>query len=84
MTPRSALYVALVGLVMFLLCGVPLGLIAVLDPGLHPDVDDGLMRLYFGVITVLDLGSILGVIVLVVGLVVAGVLALTKQAGKPS
>jgi ABC-type phosphate/phosphonate transport system permease subunit len=83
MTPRSGLYVALVGLVMAVLCIATLGLLAIWDPP-NPEVGDGLTRLWLGFIISVDLGAVLGVVVMVVGLVMAGVLALTRRGGKPS
>ena len=83
MTPRTGLYVAVIGLVMFLLCIAALGGLAIWNPP-NPDVGDGLMRLWYGFILSLDFGAVLGAALIVVGLVMAGFGALTKQAGKPS
>jgi tetrahydromethanopterin S-methyltransferase subunit E len=80
MTPRSGLYVALVGLVMAGLCFAALFLLR----DWNPDGSDRVMIMDYGFIIFLDLGALLGLIVMVVGLVMAGVLALTKQSGKPS
>ena len=80
MTPRSGLYVAFVGLIMAGLCFSILGLLAVFEKSLPPS--DNLTAIVG--IVLLDLGLGLGVIVMVVGLVTAGIRALTKQTGKPS
>ena len=82
MTPRTGLYVTLVGLVMAGLCFSILGLLAVFEESVPPSVNDNPIAL--GGIILVDLGLALGLIVMVVGLVMAGVSALTKQAGKPS
>jgi tetrahydromethanopterin S-methyltransferase subunit E len=75
MTPRSGFYVALVGLIMAGLCFATLFLLRDWDP--HGS--DRVMVMDYGFIIFLDLGMILGVIVMVVGLVMAGVLALTRN-----
>ena len=74
MTPRKGLYVALVGLVMAVLCCATLFLLR----DWQPDGGERLTILYFGFIIAVDLAAILGLIVMVVGLVMAGVLAMTK------
>ena len=79
MTPRSGLYVALVGLVMAVLCTALLfsaNFIGEPQGGVNDAIVVG--------IVLLDGGLLLGLVVLAVGLVLAGVLALTKQAVKPS
>jgi hypothetical protein len=84
MTPRSGLYVALGGLAITLFCGLCMATV-VLHAGGNPDAGDGWMGLVTtGIGIVLVLGATLGHIVMAVGLVMAGVLALTKQRGKPS
>ena len=79
MTPRSALYVALVGLVMAVLCTALLMLVVGIGepPGAVSDA------IVVGIL-LLDGGFLIGISLMAVGLVLAGVLALTKQAGKPS
>ena len=81
MTPRSGLYVALVGIVMAVLC---LATLFLLRDWKDPEIDGvgDLMMLGTGIglILLLDLGALLGLIVMVVGLV----LALKKQSVKPS
>jgi hypothetical protein len=79
MTPRSALYVALVGLVMAVLCTALIMLVVGIGepPGAVSDA------ITVGIL-LLDGGFLLGLVVLAVGLVLAGVLAFTKQPGKPS
>ena len=76
MTPRSGLYVALVGLVMAGLCFTTLFLLCDWN---GPDGSDRVMVMGYGFIIFLDLGLAIGVIVMVVGLVMAGVLALAKR-----
>ena len=70
MTPRTALLVALIGLVIAALSALPLYFIGDLDP----TNDDALMGIIF-----LDLGGLLGLTVLVVGLVMAAATALQKK-----
>ena len=79
MTPRSALYGALVGLVMAVLCTALLFLASFIGepPGAVSDA------IVVGIVF-LDGGLVLGLVVLAVGLVLAGVLALRKQSVKPS
>ena len=76
MTPRSGLYVALVGLVMAGLCFTTLFLLRDWN---GPDGSDRVMVMGYGFIIFLDLGLAIGVIVMAVGLVMAGVLALAKR-----
>jgi len=66
MTPRTALFVALIGLAIAALCGVPLYFIG----GLNPTGDDAVMG-----IILLALGAMLGVTVLLVGLILAAATA---------
>ena len=82
MTPRSGLYVALVGLVMAGLCFSILGILALFEESVPPSVNNDPIAI--GGIIFIDLGLVLGLIVMAVGLVMAGVLAFTKQSGKPS
>jgi hypothetical protein len=81
MTPRSGLFFALVGLVMAALC---LATLFILRDWKDPEGDTavGIFKLFGGIgfILFLDLGAILGLIVVVVGLV----FALKKQSVKPS
>jgi uncharacterized protein YjbJ (UPF0337 family) len=79
-TPRSGLFVALVGLVMAVLGIATLFLLR----DFTPDVGDHLKILYFVFIIAVDLAAILGLIVVVVGLFMAGVLALTNRVGQTS
>jgi hypothetical protein len=85
MTPRSGLYVALVGLIMAGLC---LATLFLLRDWKDPEKDGGryLMIVGTGVgfMLLLDLGALLGLIFMTVGLAMAGVLTLTKKPGKPS
>ena len=81
MTSRSGLHVALVGLVVAGLCFSILGLLAVFEESVLPSGSTSLIA-FWGII-LLDVGLALGLIVMMAGLVMAGVLALTKQRGKP-
>lgn len=78
MTPRNALCVAFIGLVMAVPCFATLFLLR----DWNPDADDGLTVANLGLVC-LALGAVLGLIVMAVGLVLAGVLAWTKQVGQP-
>ena len=81
MTPRSGLYVALVGLIMAVVCLATLFLLRDWkDPDVNAAGDLMTFGIGFGFILLLDLGALLGLIVMVVGLV----LALKKQSVKPS
>jgi hypothetical protein len=83
MTPRSGLKVALIGLAITGLCGLGMAALALLA-NLNPDVGEGWMGLAtMVIIIVLVLAGTVGHIVMVVGLVMAAVRALGKQAGKP-
>jgi hypothetical protein len=79
MTPRSGLYVALVGLVVTGLCFSILGFHAVVEDRVPNDNAPALVG-----VVLLDLGLAIGLIVMALGLVMAGVLAMTKQRNKPS
>ena len=81
MTPRSGLYLALAGLVITLFCGLCMAIVVLLADG-NGEGWIGLVTTGIGIFLVL--GATLGHIVMAVGLVMAGVLALTKQVGKPS
>ena len=72
MTLRSGLHVALVGLIMAVLCLATLFLLRDWNPS-EWDTAGGLtiMGMGFILIFLLDLGAILGLIVMVVGLVLA-------------
>ena len=84
MTPRTGLHVALAGLVITLFSGLCMAAVVLLSNG-NPDAGEGWIGLVTtGIGVVLVLGATLGHIVVLVGLVMAGVLALTKQSGKPS
>jgi hypothetical protein len=78
MTPRNGLFVAFIGLVMAVPCFAGLLLLG----NWNPDADDGLTIENLGLVC-LALGAMLGLIVIAVGLIVAGVLAFTKQAANP-
>ena len=78
MTPRNALCVAFIGLVMAVPCFATLFVLR----DWNPDGDDGLTVANLGLVC-LALGAVLGLIVMAVGLVLAGVLAWTKQVGHP-
>ena len=70
MTPRQGLWMALVGLVIGVLCGLILAGVAVtLGPS---DLKEMAMILLF-------VGAFVGHVVMIVGLIVSGVGALTKQ-----
>ena len=81
MTPRSGLYVALVGLIIAALCGAVLLLLRIFEESVPPGANDNVIAL--GGLIIIDLGLLLGLIVIVIGLVLAGILAMTK-AGEPS
>jgi hypothetical protein len=84
MTPRTGLYVALAGLVITLFSGLCMAAVILIANG-NPDAGAGWIGLVTtGIGVFLVLGATLGHIVIVVGLVMAGVLALKKYAGKPS
>lgn len=84
MTPRTGRYVALAGLVITLFCGLCMTAVVLLANG-NPNAGEGWIGLMAtGIGIVLILGATLGHIVMAVGLVMAGVLALKKQAVKPS
>jgi hypothetical protein len=70
MTPRQGLWMALVGLVVGILCGLVIAAVAVtLGPS---DLKEMAMILLF-------VGGFAGHVVMIFGLIVAGVGALTKQ-----
>ena len=70
MTPRQGLWMALVGLVIGVVCGLVLAGVAVtLGPS---DLKEMAMILLF-------VGAFVGHVVMIVGLILAGVGALTKQ-----
>jgi hypothetical protein len=78
MTPRSGLYVALTGLVITLLCGLGMAAVVLLT-GASLNAGEGLLGLVStGIIILLVLGATLGHIVIVVGLIIAGVKALSS------
>jgi energy-converting hydrogenase Eha subunit B len=74
MTPRTGLLVALVGLVIAVLCAIPLYFIG----NLYPTQDDAVMG-----IIVLYLCALLSLIVFVVGLVIAVATALRGKHHHP-
>jgi hypothetical protein len=76
------MYVALLGLIIAVLCCATLFLLRDFNP--HPHVSDPLVILYFTFIIAVDLAAILGLIVMMVGLIMAGALALRKRVGHPS
>ena len=84
MTQRTGLHVALAGLVITLVSGLGMVAVVLLTDGNY-DVGEGWIGyVTFGIGIFLALGATLGHIVMAVGLVMAGILALKKQAGKPS
>jgi len=72
MTPRTGLYIALIGLVIFL-CGI-----AALQSELYVSIDDH-SDFYIIGIFLLQGGAFLGPVVMVVGLIMAGVLIVAAQ-----
>ena len=81
MTPRSGLYVALVGLVMAVVCLATLFLLRDLhDPEVNSAGDLMIFGMAIGLLLLLDLGALLGLILLVMGLV----FAVKNQSVKPS
>jgi hypothetical protein len=75
MTPRSGLKFALAGLLVTVLCGLGMAVIVLL-------AGEGWLGLVStGMIVVLVLGATLGHITILVGLVIAGVTALTNRTG---
>jgi len=82
MTQRSGLYLALVGLVMAATCLATLFLISNMnDPEEAITIENlSIVGMAMGFVLLLDLGAILGLILIVVGLV----FALKKQSGEPS
>ena len=70
MTPRATLLIALIGLGIAASCGLPLYFIGDLDPA----NDDALLA-----IILLDLGALLGLTILVVGLAMAAATTLRKK-----
>jgi hypothetical protein len=80
MTPRTGVYVALVGLVM---AGVCLATLFLLREWKDPEIDGVgdlmIMGTGIGFILLLDLGALLGLIFMTVGLVIAAVGALTRK-----
>jgi hypothetical protein len=75
MTPRTGLFVALIGLVIAVVCASPLYFIG----GLDPDNDNAVMG-----IILLALGAMLGGTVLLVGLILAAATALRGKHRRPS
>jgi hypothetical protein len=82
MPPRSGFYVALVGLVMAGLCFLVLGLLAVFEDRIPPGISTNPIAL--GGVVLIDLAMILSLIVMLAGLLLAEILALTKIVGKSS
>jgi hypothetical protein len=77
MTPRSGLHVALAGLVLTVLCGLGMAVIVLLA-GASLNAGEGLLGLVStGIIILLVLGATLGHIAILVGLIIAGVKALS-------
>jgi hypothetical protein len=70
MTPRTGLYAALAGLVLAAMCATPLLLLADHDPA----GDDAILGTVF-----LGLGTLLGLTVMMVGLIMAVIKAATKH-----
>ena len=75
MTPRTGLYVALIGLIMAVLCYATFFVFGSFIVTLIGEPEPLSRYLAGGIL----LGVLLGLIVLVVGLVMAGVLALTRN-----
>ena len=70
MTPRHSLWIALVGLVITVICGLAIGAVAVtLGPS---DLKEMAMILLF-------VGGLVGQVVMIVGLIMAAVGALAKR-----
>jgi uncharacterized protein YjbJ (UPF0337 family) len=80
MTPHSGLYVALIGLVMAVLGIATLFLLR----EWQPDGGDRLTIVYYTFTIAVDLAAMLGLIVMVLGLFMAGALAITKHVGQSS
>jgi hypothetical protein len=74
MSPRTGLLGALIGLVIAVLCGVPLYFIGGLDP-----VNDNAVM---GII-LLALGALLGLTILVIGLIIAAATTLRGKGRQP-
>ncbi len=73
MTPRQGLWMALVGLIVGVFCGLAIGLVAVtLGPS---DLKEKAMILLF-------VGGFVGNVVMIGGLVMAGIATLVKGSGK--
>jgi hypothetical protein len=82
MTPRSGLKVALAGLLVTVLCGLGMAVIVLLA-GASLNGGEGFIGLVSTVILMLlVLGATLGHVAILVGLVIAGVTALTHRPGK--
>ncbi len=82
MTPRSGLKVALAGLLLTMLCGLGMAVIVLLA-GASLNGGEGLIGLVStGILMLLVLGATIGHIAILVGLVIAGVAALTNRTGK--
>jgi hypothetical protein len=75
MTPRQGLWIALVGLVIGVLCAIPAQLI----PDTGTPETGGASNITVMGIALLYVGGIVGLLVMIVGLVMAAVAALTKQ-----
>lgn len=74
MTPRRGLFVALIGLVIAVICAMPLYFIGNADP-VSDDADMGIIILY--------LSGMLGITVLMVGLIIAVATALRGKHRHP-
>jgi hypothetical protein len=82
MTPRSGLKVALAGLLVTVLCGLGMAVIVLLA-GASLNGGEGFIGLVStGILMLLVLGATLGHVAILVGLVIAGVTALTHRPGK--
>jgi hypothetical protein len=79
MKPRTGLYVAFIGLVITLFCGLCMAAVVLLANG-NPDAGEGWIGLVTTVVGVfLILGAALGHIVIVAGLIMAAIGAWTKR-----
>jgi len=76
MTPRQGLYVALVGLTIAGLCTAPLLLLRLFEDRV-PYSDSGIVG-----VVLIDLGLLLGLVVMVMGLVMTGIASVVKGGGK--
>ena len=80
MTPRQGLWMALVGLVISVLSAIP----ALVIPDTAPGTPGGASDITVMTIILLYVGGFVGLVVMVVGLIMAAVGALTTQPSKPS